>query len=150
MHLSLNPCSNGIWSLTHNFTSGNHYVKASLNPCSNGIWSLTLHSKQHFCTYRVLILVLMEYGLWHWQGLPYLNPPFCLNPCSNGIWSLTPMSRSPPLRRQCLNPCSNGIWSLTKDDNCYLELDQGLNPCSNGIWSLTGESIVSRRTPPLS
>ena len=36
----LNPCSNGIWSLTH-FANGEIWQNLSLNPCSNGIWSLT-------------------------------------------------------------------------------------------------------------
>ena len=39
-------------------------IQVSLNPCSNGIWSLT---DQHGSTWiigcNVLILVLMEYGL---------------------------------------------------------------------------------------
>ena len=60
----LNPCSNGIWSLTHdiNYASRIFY---GLNPCSNGIWSLT--SAGASCRCRFL----------------------GLNPCSNGIWSLT-------------------------------------------------------------
>ena len=38
--LSLNPCSNGIWSLTQvSYLNGEYNM--SLNPCSNGIWSLT-------------------------------------------------------------------------------------------------------------
>ena len=36
----LNPCSNGIWSLTVIKACMTTYVD-SLNPCSNGIWSLT-------------------------------------------------------------------------------------------------------------
>ena len=49
----LNPCSNGIWSLTVVFCSNGIWSLtfdcslersdwSSLNPCSNGIWSLTL------------------------------------------------------------------------------------------------------------
>jgi len=35
-----------------------------LNPCSNGIWSLTYHHQYHQEIHlTVLILVLMEYGL---------------------------------------------------------------------------------------
>ena len=60
---SLNPCSNGICSLTN----GNiifQINKSSLNPCSNGICSLTAmdrDGKNEFI--EVLILVLMEYAL---------------------------------------------------------------------------------------
>ena len=39
--------------------------KNSLNPCSNGIWSLTFIVDNFIRQERVLILVLMEYGLWH-------------------------------------------------------------------------------------
>ena len=85
----LNPCSNGIWSLTDLLISS-RITLTRLNPCSNGIWSLTLRSKTAWKTLSaVLILVLMEYGLWP-----------------------RPAGLSPRLRR-CLNPCSNGIWSLT-------------------------------------
>ena len=35
----------------------------SLNPCSNGIWSLTIVALLSGMTDEVLILVLMEYGL---------------------------------------------------------------------------------------
>ena len=40
MAIGLNPCSNGIWSLTTETNRFNLKVE-SLNPCSNGIWSLT-------------------------------------------------------------------------------------------------------------
>ena len=40
-------------------------IVCGLNPCSNGIWSLTyLFPIQEYIS-LVLILVLMEYGLWH-------------------------------------------------------------------------------------
>ena len=60
----LNPCSNGIWSLTKYITVQFAVSSPSLNPCSNGIWSLTGCRKQLRTAARVvLILVLMEYGL---------------------------------------------------------------------------------------
>ena len=60
----LNPCSNGIWSLT-TFVAFRDPDGLSLNPCSNGIWSLTWSKgmDQRWIN-SVLILVLMEYGLW--------------------------------------------------------------------------------------
>ena len=70
--MSLNPCSNGIWSLTVRKTGARETVNC-LNPCSNGIWSLTLH----------------EYEVRS------MRP--CLNPCSNGIWSLTPAVPAVPV-----------------------------------------------------
>ena len=39
--MSLNPCSNGIWSLTDVLLPLRLRL-SSLNPCSNGIWSLTM------------------------------------------------------------------------------------------------------------
>ena len=59
----LNPCSNGIWSLTLR-TFQESISHLCLNPCSNGIWSLTPLSSVQGCRKSVLILVLMEYGLW--------------------------------------------------------------------------------------
>ena len=59
---SLNPCSNGIWSLTRD-EMAKYISRNSLNPCSNGIWSLTKGSTQFRPGPIVLILVLMEYGL---------------------------------------------------------------------------------------
>ena len=60
----LNPCSNGIWSLTKGAGVFSDPLPPRLNPCSNGIWSLT---EQGTCArlvrVHVLILVLMEYGL---------------------------------------------------------------------------------------
>ena len=59
--LRLNPCSNGIWSLTLFLHYGRPQL--SLNPCSNGIWSLTKTKGTHGFSTLVLILVLMDYGL---------------------------------------------------------------------------------------
>ena len=59
----LNPCSNGIWSLTLRARDNPATLALSLNPCSNGIWSLTLGDTFKDTPEGVLILVLMEYGL---------------------------------------------------------------------------------------
>ena len=58
----LNPCSNGIWSLTQSQLAPELWG-VSLNPCSNGIWSLTHLPSAGQRSACVLILVLMEYGL---------------------------------------------------------------------------------------
>ena len=97
----------------------------------------------YWCGRPVLILVLMEYGLWPFL-LRHALPSRGLNPCSNGIWSLTELIRIASAASGCLNPCSNGIWSLTtfvKNDQASLF---GLNPCSNGIWSLTRVARIVR------
>ena len=110
--IRLNPCSNGIWSLTIVLQTPS-LTGGSLNPCSNGIWSLTSDSAVTSTPINVLILVLMEYGLW----LSVPDQSYCfrmsLNPCSNGIWSLTLQGSRRCGSGKCLNPCSNGIWSLT-------------------------------------
>ena len=89
--IRLNPCSNGICSLTKWRMSIRGHSSSCLNPCSNGICSLTrdrVHSLWAFS--KVLILVLMEYALWHLsQDDNYLYFVKSLNPCSNGICSLT-------------------------------------------------------------
>ena len=59
----LNPCSNGICSLTANERE-TVFGHICLNPCSNGICSLTLKSTSWTTLLDlVLILVLMEYAL---------------------------------------------------------------------------------------
>ena len=132
----LNPCSNGIWSLTGRFWAERNKGK-SLNPCSNGIWSLTRQDVLREDDVSVLILVLMEYGLWPYSSSCIRSCRPCLNPCSNGIWSLTFPSPNLENSSTILNPGSNGIWSLTV---CFWIFEwrfDSLNPCSNGIWSLT-------------
>ena len=58
----LNPCSNGICSLTQRSTLWClRYYR--LNPCSNGICSLTHGKIFKKLNCNVLILVLMEYAL---------------------------------------------------------------------------------------
>ena len=59
----LNPCSNGIWSLTLYGLNTRQNSVMCLNPCSNGIWSLTHSFDISLTEHIVLILVLMEYGL---------------------------------------------------------------------------------------
>ena len=88
----LNPCSNGIWSLTHNNELRQSSRQSCLNPCSNGIWSLTDGQRRYILVAWVLILVLMEYGLWLCEVKLWHSVQHCLNPCSNGIWSLTYLS----------------------------------------------------------
>ena len=132
----LNPCSNGIWSLTYAWTKNSviRWRVLILVLMEYGLWhgsdgAQPLHAQvlilvlMEYGLWRwsllcivslvlVLILVLMEYGLWHeWQTLmPVL---ISLNPCSNGIWSLTLLIGIARLSVSSLNPCSNGIWSLT-------------------------------------
>ena len=58
----LNPCSNGICSLTETIKAEKKFRKG-LNPCSNGICSLTEKFSAFVEINGVLILVLMEYAL---------------------------------------------------------------------------------------
>ena len=62
----LNPCFNGIWSLSDvNICRNTLKNELGLNPCFNGIWSLRGLQKMLliYFSLAVLILVLMEYGL---------------------------------------------------------------------------------------
>ena len=132
--LRLNPCSNGIWSLTGDIADA-YFAFACLNPCSNGIWSLTIVLGLSVGQHMVLILVLMEYGLWHMYQ-DSTNFRTSLNPCSNGIWSLTDESflhfATPSVLILVL--MEYGLWHSVP---CDSEALYCLNPCSNGIWSLT-------------
>ena len=61
----LNPCFNGIWSARDIKANDTLSRSWSLNPCFNGIWSASsfvLHLLEESID-KVLILVLMEYGL---------------------------------------------------------------------------------------
>ena len=60
----LNPCFNGICSLTQETVDGWAQRPICLNPCFNGICSLTvLRDTMKILLTAVLILVLMEYAL---------------------------------------------------------------------------------------
>ena len=88
----------------------------SLNPCSNGICSLTvLNSRLSFWQMKVLILVLMEYALWlprHSCGRHYCSCVLILVLMEYALWQLQPSTCK--VMSRCLNPCSNGICSLTR------------------------------------
>ena len=115
LSLGLNPCYNGIWSRTRNQNTYNDYLQNSLNPCYNGIWSRTKKlTDEEKKARRVLILVIMEYGLGPGTTEPRRPPRTCLNPCYNGIWSRTLLNAPSALLVSCLNPCYNGIWSRTR------------------------------------
>ena len=110
----LNPCSNGIWSLTQLITLQRNPSAVCLNPCSNGIWSLTQSAcVQLFPLWYVLILVLMEYGLWQSKlsGESNESSVLILVLMEYGLWPNCQTTLT--AGRRCLNPCSNGIWSLT-------------------------------------
>ena len=77
-----------------------------------GLW----HSKadcEDSSRSRVLILVLMEYGLWRVSALSTAEIPIVLILVlmEYGLW-LAGAART-AASVTSLNPCSNGIWSLT-------------------------------------
>ena len=137
---SLNPCSNGICSLSTTPLIDLLLSAKSLNPCSNGICSLRSVWKPLVISLQgmVLILVLMEYAHWALSMVRSWRRLVSLNPCSNGICSLrTSAAGTTLLKLSCLNPCSNGICSLRDWEKADKDTDEcGLNPCSNGICSL--------------
>ena len=90
------------------------YRLRCLNPCCNGRWSLT-EKEQPRCSnqLQVLILVVMEDGLWRKSVSYNSRNQWSLNPCCNGRWSLTSLCGLMTRLSLCLNPCCNGRWSLT-------------------------------------
>ena len=119
-----------------------------LNPCSNGIWSLTTAPKCFPGLLTVLILVLMEYGLWPSPKFATIAGQLRLNPCSNGIWSLTVCHHEHELVHAVLILVlmEYGLWRTSQ----YLAAKAAwcLNPCSNGIWSLTDSRfLIDSNTP---
>ena len=87
--VSLNPCFNGICSLSSFNKQLKEHFYGSLNPCFNGICSLRCgHVSEIQLFGKVLILVLMEYALWELEQLSKEGLIKGLNPCFNGICSL--------------------------------------------------------------
>ena len=85
----LNPCSNGICSMSFAELLNNPSLLTCLNPCSNGICSMRQrHQSFYSQSKRVLILVLMEYALER-VCLCLKVKRTSLNPCSNGICSMS-------------------------------------------------------------
>ena len=84
-----------------------------LNPCFNGIWSAREHEIELSAQrpYRVLILVLMEYGLRvsddYYIGTG--EPVLILVLMEYGLRASEGASYAPI--EGGLNPCFNGIWS---------------------------------------
>ena len=140
----LNPCSNGIWSLTVH-SSAARTEPSCLNPCSNGIWSLTTERPSVVSSAAVLILVLMEYGLWRpLRGLSMAawDTVLILVLMEYGLWP-----RPDKLRTRCwtvliLVLMEYGLWRRAPVSARALKR---LNPCSNGIWSLTDLRTPSDR-----
>ena len=138
---SLNPCSNGIWSLTRSPSrrrTGSAVLILVL--MEYGLWpDNRLHNGAEL---TVLILVLMEYGLWHGGDLLTTGDDqvLILVLMEYGLW---PGNVSQQTITMGLNPCSNGIWSLTLSGQLLPFFLCSLNPCSNGIWSLTPTLMYS-------
>ena len=87
---SLNPYSTGIWSATHLKQGRIKWCAISLNPYFTGIWSATLdNGKAYDQDGKVLILILLEYGLRLSNDLYKAGLENGLNPYSTGIWSAT-------------------------------------------------------------
>ena len=71
---------------------------------------------------KVLILILLEYGLRPVEWCDLVDDNDRLNPYSTGIWSATSIFQRNSAFPWRLNPYSTGIWSATrpKDANPYL------------------------------
>ena len=136
--LRLNPCCNGIWSLTYGSVLRTSLYESSLNPCCNGIWSLTTAANV-VRTLRadVLILVVMEYGLWPGRKThnSSANTVLILVVMEYGLWQERLLCRR--LRRSrvlILVVMEYGLWLM---QFMCMTIVMSLNPCCNGIWSLT-------------
>ena len=85
----LNPCFSGIWSVRRRQIDTATRWQMRLNPCFSGIWSVSRRWWPGTSRlYTVLILVLVEYGLWGISRITVDIPTAGLNPCFSGIWSV--------------------------------------------------------------
>ena len=135
--ICLNPCSNGICSLTEfslNSKSGSSVVLI-LVLMEYALWlSYILFAVKSL---RVLILVLMEYALWQYLKSLSDDERQGLNPCSNGICSLTILPRINPWRNKRVLILVLMEYALWQGKQSVWSRFKSLNPCSNGICSLT-------------
>ena len=87
-----------------------------LNPCCNGIYSMSSRATiKTAIKGSVLILVVMEYTQWERSGKARENK-VRLNPCCNGIYSMR-SDESSQEEESSLNPCCNGIYSMSGNKN---------------------------------
>ncbi len=112
----------------------------------DGLWLHHSHDAGHLPV-LVLILVLMEDGLWQQRRSIYNtgNRVLILVLMEDGLWRQSVLILYKIAKS--LNPCFNGRWSLTisfvRDDNG----EYSLNPCFNGRWSLTtNHNLRTRKT----
>ena len=135
--LSLNPCSNGIWSLTKRRLPS-RILKSGvliLVLMEYGLWRMLINLSINYLT--VLILVLMEYGLW--QSLTgnaiTVSDVLILVLMEYGLWLAWAIKQWFPRQVLSLVLMEYGLWLGFVIETFWGY--EGLNPCSNGIWSLT-------------
>ena len=92
---SLNPCCNGIYSMS-SFVESELSDTLGLNPCCNGIYSMRSSG-----------------------NLDKNHVVERLNPCCNGIYSMSAKSTICRKTLGCLNPCCNGIYSMSESTCCF-------------------------------
>ena len=134
--LGLNPCCNGIYSMS-TAVCIEHYESTGLNPCCNGIYSMSTGQKCLQANgWTVLILVVMEYTQWVVAEYKQARVFKRLNPCCNGIYSMRLQTEIYPWKQRSLNPCCNGIYSMRGKTDTITWGWFCLNPCCNGIYSM--------------
>ena len=146
-------------------SAANHILKnpEGLNPCCNGIYSMSNQSyREHWDEQEVLILVVMEYTQWVISQLrddEAASFVLILVVMEYTQWVVNLLKVWP--WRMCLNPCCNGIYSMSSGNHLtrlviivlilvVMEYTQWgfvylyssfwwlcLNPCCNGIYSMS-------------
>ena len=140
--ISLNPCSNGIWSLT--LTSVSRWLGRSqvliLVLMEYGLWQCGQNHNRG--SVNVLILVLMEYGLWLPKDMKNIRAArvLILVLMEYGLWRIHGGVPEDGRQVLILVLMEYGLWPHTTQ---YAKRRSRLNPCSNGIWSLTTEIKTS-------
>ena len=118
--LRLNPFCFGIWGLrTYAFNGST--ILCGLNPFCFGIWGLrATNNVATEVIASVLILFVLEYGVWVIKEFTLEETIECLNPFCFGIWGLRDVKKYEDEFNACLNPFCFGIWGLSnyeKDSN---------------------------------
>ena len=101
----------GLWHIDDSFLGVTKWWVLILVLMEDGLWRSVAAVKA--ANPGVLILVLMEDGLWHLSPRMRTRIQASLNPCFNGRWSLTEAQMA-PMRPPCwvliLVLMEDGLW----------------------------------------
>ena len=145
VHICLNPCCCGWWSLSppESFIiMAFPWSVLILVVVDDGLWVRWIVTQRGGQS-SVLILVVVDDGLWvrnpFTQGLQFADV-LILVVVDDGLWAY--WREVYKEFTESLNPCCCGWWSLRRNPFTQGLQFAGLNPCCCGWWSLRTKSAM--------